>query len=137
MTETCQQIIKSALRICRVVRNTEEPNAQQAADGIVTLNNMMHALKQQNADTGWTDRAIADDWPLQPETVEPCKYMLAARFASEYGKPFPPEAATIASEALPILQAMFGRRPRLQGDPAVTRRNRKWSTYDIQSGGYI
>src|SRR3546814_9921080 len=92
---TARVLITGSLRLLRVIADEEEPTASQLADGLSSLNDLLHSLKSHNADMAYQDITADDALPVPREHIRPIRYMLAAELAPEYGAQLTPEVAEI------------------------------------------
>ena len=106
---------------------------EEAARGLRKLNQMMHDLKGQGADTGWVDVTLNDDVPLGPEHIRAVSNMLAQEVRSP-DLPISPTILGKATAGRQTLQAAFVEIPKLEMDPAWRDRLRDYSASDIDNG---
>lgn len=81
---TFRDIIERAYREIRVVAADEAMTAEQAANGLVTCNSMMHGWKLFGANIGHADAQLTDTFTLPPRFEEGTVFMLASRLGSAY-----------------------------------------------------
>lgn len=86
---TATSAIESALRLIGVVAKDEAMDAQDAANGLLAMNQMMHGWKARGVDIGHFDYALETDIALDDMFIEDLIYLLAVRLAGEYGVPRP------------------------------------------------
>jgi hypothetical protein len=133
---TTLQYVSDALKILGVISETETPSAEQGADAVVALNDMMMFYLELGYDIGYNPQTGTSDSFTPPAGErEAIKYLLAARLVNQYpSNPMPSTAGIIASEA----DARW-RRKALLGQivsiaPAVPLGEGYGSTYDITTG---
>lgn len=122
---TALDIVTRAFRKSGISGEGEILEAETAVEGLVALNDMLHAWKLDSVDIGHSDLALDDDFPLGPEFQEGTVYLLASRLSPNYTIPpaFDADAwfrkiqaayATIASVSMPLglqnLSSQYGKR---------------------------
>lgn len=83
MATTVRDIIQRAYRKIGVVADDEPMTPDQAANGLSSLNAMMHGWKLFGIDIEHADLAVSQDFPLAPEFHEGAVYCLAQRIAPD------------------------------------------------------
>lgn len=116
---TARVVVTRSLKLLRVIAAEETPTASQMADGLDSLNDLLHSLKSHNADIDHQDLTADDDLPVPPEHIRPIKYLLASEMAPEYGTQLTPEVAVEAKAAMPTLQAYYRRTAKLRVDDGI------------------
>lgn len=98
---TTLQYVSDALKILGVIGESETPSADQGADAVTALNDMMMFYLELGFDCGYNPQAnTADSFTPPQGEREAIKYLLAARLANQYpSNPMPQTALLIASEA--------------------------------------
>lgn len=98
---TTLQYVSDALKILGVIGEAETPSAEQGADAIVALNDMMMFYLEQGFDCGFNPQTNTADSFIPPAGErEAIKYLLASRLVNQYpSNPMPQTAALIAAEA--------------------------------------
>lgn len=82
---TAQTAINAALRLLGVWDSGSQPTAQQTADALEALNNMMAKFESDGIALGWTAAATAAATITAPDyTLEAIEYNLALRLAPQY-----------------------------------------------------
>lgn len=130
---TARDSIYSAFRILRITPDGENPTSSETDDGLAVLNKMMHGWKGRGADIGHNDLALSDDHIMPPEYHEAIEYLLAARLASEYGRPITGAVATVANKGWNAIWAAYAEPAELTfeaGMPGLSGEGR----YDINTG---
>jgi hypothetical protein len=59
----------------------QEADAAEATEALRKLNDMMLALPAKGVHTGWTEKTIAENFPLEDRHIEGVKWMLTAKLA--------------------------------------------------------
>ena len=94
---TGNELITPALRLIGVLQETESPSAEQSAQGLVTLNDMMADMAGDGVDLGYAPQSDPTaDIGMNIEWRQSLKYLLAVCLCSEYERPVPNAVATIA-----------------------------------------
>lgn len=81
---TVSDIVTRALRKIGVVARDESATADDMAEGVATLNAMIHAWSLKGVDLAHTDYTSADTFDLGDEYIEGTIYLLAARLSPDY-----------------------------------------------------
>ena len=108
MATTAGDIIKRALRLCRVVDAYTAVDPNDAADALQTLNAML--AEWHEAEIGLPDYSLAsltDELASDAADHEAIAYQLAARLAPEYGVSLPAEAASVAQGTMDRLRLRY------------------------------
>ena len=108
MATTAGDIIKRALRLCRVIDAHTAMDANDAADALETLNAML--AEWHEAEIGLPDYTLATlDTELASDAAdrEAIAYQLSARLAPEYGVSLPVEAAGVAQGTMDRLRLRY------------------------------
>ena len=91
--------VYDALKLIGVIQETETPSAEQGADAVTALNDMMMSYMEDGIDLGYNPQSsTADSWTPPQGEREAIKYLLAVRLASNYGAVIPEAVALIASQ---------------------------------------
>lgn len=102
---TMLDTVTRALRLAGVIAAGETPSAEDAADGVTYLNEMLHGWAKQGVDLTHVTLAAADDLPFHDSYLEGIRYNLAARFIEEWGMPPKPMVIAHASSMFRSFQA--------------------------------
>lgn len=86
---TALDAIKSALRRLGVIRSGENLSPDEAADGLESLNFMLHRWELDGIRLNHIDFTLSSALPWPPNHREPIVCNLAVRLADEYGKSIP------------------------------------------------
>lgn len=98
---TTLQYVSDALKILGVIGESETPSAEQGADAVSALNDMMMFYLELGFDCGFNPQSSTADSFTPPQGErEAIKYLLASRLTNQYpSNPMPQTAMLIASEA--------------------------------------
>lgn len=133
---TARTLIKGALRLIRVVDSTEEPEAEEMADALLAMNQMIHGWENEGIYTDYEDVKLTDDMPFPNRDLKHIRYLLAAELAAEWGRQMSPEVAVQAREGKETLQAHYGIQPESKPDLSIQNRlSRYGNVYNIKTDG--
>ena len=104
---TARDMINSALRLLGKLQSGEVATANEAADALASLNQMLHAWRDQGIDIEHSDYALDDTLPLQQNHLAAIRYCLTMELAPEYGATPSPFLAQKADEYFRGLQAFY------------------------------
>lgn len=83
---TALEMIADALRLVNIIDEVKAPSAEQTANGLRTMNQLMADWERDGIRIGWNVVASANDTiPLEAADERAVKYNLAVEFAGEYG----------------------------------------------------
>jgi hypothetical protein len=119
---TARDLVEAAYRKLGVVASDEPMTADQADNGINTLNRMMHGWLLDGIDIGHIDLQLADVFSMEPQFEEGCIYLLAERLSPDYSAP----ANFSTSEFKKRLSAAYLIIPNVKFDRTLTRRRGIW-----------
>lgn len=102
---TAGDTVTRALRLIQVGASGETPSAEEMADGLAALNDMLHGWAKDGVDLGHITLGLADAHKTHDSWLEGIRYNLAVRLAGEYGMPVPPYVAQQAARAFSAFQA--------------------------------
>lgn len=108
MATTAEDIIKRALRLCRVVDAYTAVEPNDAADALGTLNAML--AEWHEAEIGLPDYSLASlttELASDAADREAIAYQLAARLAPEYGAQLSPMVAEVAAGTMARLRLRY------------------------------
>lgn len=92
---TGNELITPALRLIGVLQETESASAEQAANGLVTLNDMMADLVTDDVDLGYAQQSDPNaEIGINNENRQALKALLALAFCADYDRA--PSTAVIA-----------------------------------------
>ena len=120
---TARDIVEAAYRKLGVVASDEAMTADQADNGINTLNRMMHGWLLDGIDIGHIDLELADVFSMEPQFEEGCVYLLAERLSPDYATP----ANFNPSEFKKRLSAAYLIIPDSKFDRTLSRRRGMWT----------
>lgn len=134
---TALDIVKPALRAIEVVEGGESPTAEEGADGLTALNNMLRGFTADGIDYAHTEIAtLATPVPMPDECTQILIDMLAVRLAREYGKMPSPLLIEDADRGRRYLQGRYRMPKTAPIDTGLTnRRAGDWSLNDWTTGG--
>ena len=93
------ELITGALRRAGIIGEAESPSAEEGADAVTRLNDMMAAMAEDGIDLGWNPKATTAETVVLPlGHVGTLKAMLAVMLADEYGTEVSPSTAAEASD---------------------------------------
>lgn len=107
---TAQSVVYRALRMLGVADPEETPTATMAANGLETLNAMVHGWKGQKVDVGHEDWALTDEVTVEvdPQHVNSMTALLAVEMLPEYpGMTLSPAVLAVAANGWAALQAAY------------------------------
>lgn len=104
---TANDIITGALRLLGVVASGEAYPADQAADGLTALNQMIAALKTDGIDMGLSPLTLAATVGVPDDEIKALRYLLAVDLAPEYSMAPPDVVAVQAERGRTALQAKY------------------------------
>lgn len=116
---TIRNLVNGALRRLRSIAPDETATGVNASVALSDLNEMMHALKLQGADTQWDDVTLNTQFPLGNHHVQGVKALLCKRMAEERGKPIGAVLAEDARRGLEALQSEYGNEENLRFDDGL------------------
>ena len=101
---TNTQIITDALRLIKVLAEGEVPSAEQAADALRRLNQMMATWDVDSVALGYHDQTDATaSIPIPDWAEKGVMGQLAIELAPEYGAQMSPEAAKVADDGYQVI----------------------------------
>lgn len=104
---TARDCIKAAMRRIRVLESGEEPTAEEGADALEMLNDMMFGFNGDGIEFVHTTLALADNINVPDEQVEHIKNMLAVKLCDEYKKVPTPTLMALAENGRRYMQAAY------------------------------
>lgn len=102
---TALDSITRAFRMARIVASEEQPTDAEAADALITLNDMLHGWAKEGVDLGHITMALTDTHKTHDSWLRGIRANLAVDLAEEYGLPVPPRIARIAESTFAAFQA--------------------------------
>lgn len=80
------ELIRRALLAIGVINESETPSAEQGADALATLNEMLEMWEEEGVALGWAEQSdTGDDAPLPPYATRGVTLKLAIALAPDYG----------------------------------------------------
>lgn len=132
---TCLQHVTRAMRLIGALQEGEQPNANQTADGITVLQNMLGAWEMEGITlSGLVGATLtaATDLPLPDSQTDAVQYNLAVRLAPEYGATPSPIMMETADRTFRALQGAYASDITMVPELALLRagRNARMGFYD-------
>ena len=113
-------VITSSLRLLNVINSIQVPTAEQDAQGLTILNDMMADWEQDGIELGYYPQtASSDTIPVLDQYLRGIKYNLAFEMAPFFGTSLTQEALAIAQETkdrlvkgtVEVVDSSFGHMP--------------------------
>jgi hypothetical protein len=80
------ELVTGSLRRAGIIGESEDPSAEEGADAVTRLNDMIAGMAEDGIDLGWNPKATTADTVVLPlGHVGTIKAMLAVLLADEYG----------------------------------------------------
>lgn len=96
---TALEMVTRALRLSGVIDEIQDPSAEQGADGLTTLNEMLGQWDRDGIKLGWqVVSALSDTLPLEFQDRRAVRFNLAVEIAGEYGIDPMPRVALVAKK---------------------------------------
>ena len=103
-----RDLVTGSMRLLGVLRQGENPTAQEAADGMISLNGMLNAWILQGIDLEFLNFASLNDViPYPDDHIPAFRYNLAVELAPECGVTVTPAIGTRASQYFQALQVFY------------------------------
>lgn len=100
------EIVKDAMRHLRILAVGETPSAEDAAEGIRSLNLLMRAIEAEGIGMGWVDVSNpGETLPIRAEDEEAVGYMLATRLRAKFGVTIDPDVVAGAESGMAGIRA--------------------------------
>jgi hypothetical protein len=129
---TAGSIVTRALRILGVCGIGRDPSAEEMADGLAALRDMLASWEMEGVRLGalvGVDLSTTTVMPLPASHIDPVQYNLAARLSIEYGRPLNPAAGAMADRGFASLQTAYVQVPQMTLDAALTSSSRRYGRY--------
>jgi hypothetical protein len=94
MSIKARDLITRSMRRINIVARGEVATAEEAEDGLITLNELLHSWETDGIHIGHTDLTLDSDVELPDSHIRGLRLLLAMELASEYEKPI--DGVTIA-----------------------------------------
>ncbi len=113
---TMQDLIERAYRKLGIVAYDVDMTADQASEGLETLNSLLHEWKLRDVDISYSDLELTGTFPLTDEYKEGTVHILAGRLSPNYEVPanFDPD------HFFRVIQAAYSTIDEVSLDKAVT-----------------
>lgn len=131
---TALDVIRRALRLCKVIDRVEAPEAEDAQDAFDTLNAML--AEWHAAQIGVPDYSLASltaQMDSDAADREAIAYQLAMRIAPEYGSALSAEAIGLAQDTFSRLRLRYFQPGRSDFSELPVRN----SSYDIETDSFV
>lgn len=114
------QLIRDALVLINVIRETQTPSAEQQATGIRVLNEMMAEWEADGKPLRYIPVGTVTDILTVPDgAIRGIKYNLAVALAPAFGATVSDETATIAASGLAVISKITAKEPSMALDVPV------------------
>jgi hypothetical protein len=128
-------IATGSLRAIGIIGESKTPSAEQGANAVTRLNDLMTQWAEKGVNVGWDVKAATTDTVAVPlGLVHGIKAQLAELLASDYGVDIPPVVIREAAESRTLMQRQALQlqftRPDLSAMPLSA------GVYDINTGTY-
>lgn len=101
---TAIELITRAYRLVNIIDENAAPSAEQGADGLASLNEMLAMWDRDGIRLGWTMVADQSDTvPLDVQDIRAVRFNLAVELAGEFGIDASPRVQQIANETYAAL----------------------------------
>jgi hypothetical protein len=105
---TASDVISKALQRLNLISEVETMSSEQAADGLIALNEMMHGFSSQGIAYAHSDLALTDTVNMHDGLIDSLKWMLARKLADDgYGVVLSPQQLGMMMMAKRALQAAY------------------------------
>lgn len=126
-TRTALETITRALRRIGIIAEMEAPSAEQGAEALIVLNDMMNGFNSQGIQYSHTDLALADTLNVPDDQTRNVLLLLCSELADEYGKELSTNLGLQVMNARQALQAAYYSVPLAEPDPGLENRIMSWS----------
>jgi hypothetical protein len=97
--------VTRSMRMVGIIEAGETPSAEDAVDGLVILNDMLHGWAKEGVELNHVTLAAAQSMPYDDSYMEGIRYNLAARMGVEWGRQISPLILARAAAAFQAFQA--------------------------------
>lgn len=134
--QTAQDLVTLAARDAGILSGVEVLPAEDAADAVETLNEMMFGWAAQGVDLRWLRVVLADTLPVDEVYMEGIRYSLAVRLAAGHGEDISPWIAGRATSLFQTYRNRLMQSDDLKVDRALRPRyfNTRVGAFDIETG---
>jgi hypothetical protein len=129
---TVNDLIRRAMRSLGVLHTKEDPTADEAADALATLNDMLNAWRLTGIDLEHLTMNLTDTLPYADEDASAIRYNLAVELSAEYGIDPPMVVVALARNTYIAIKAKYTNVATLAVDSALSP---IWST-NLEPGFY-
>ena len=136
MAINARDLITRSLKKLNIVARGEVATAEEAADGLTTLNEMLHAWETDGIHIGHTDLTLDSEVELPDNHIRGVRLLLAMDLASEYEKVVDQVTIAQADRAKRQLVAEYMVVPDTRFDRTLLdfQANRRRRRYNINEG---
>ncbi len=121
MTTTARDLITMSLRSLGVLHSGETPSAEEANDGLDTLNQMLNSWIYEGIDLEYTTiSSLNTELPYPDDHIGPFRWNLALRMAPDYGIGVTPAIAAMAKEGYDQMRRQYMDNRELKVDSALS-----------------
>lgn len=117
---TARDLITMSLRSIGVLHSGETPSAEEANDGLATLNQMLNSWLYEGIDLEFTSLGLNDTVPYPEDHIGPFRWNLALRMSPDYGISVTPAVAAMAKEGYDQLRRQYLDNRELKVDSALS-----------------
>lgn len=133
---TALEMITRALRLSNVIDEIEDPSAEQGADGLSSLNDMMGQWDRDGIKMQWQQvAALSDELPLDAQDQRAVRFNLAVELAGDYGIDPLPRVQRISQETYDALAKAHRFQVESKLDH-LPHSDGYWNGGDINNGGF-
>jgi hypothetical protein len=119
---TARDLITMSLRTIGVLHSGETPSAEEATDGLDTLNQLMNSWLYEGIDLEWKTLTSLNDAIVYPDDhIGPFRYNLAVALSPDYGVQVTPAVAALARNGYDQLRRQYLDNRELAVDNALTQ----------------
>lgn len=117
---TMQDVVRGAAKRLGLIRGAEDMDADEAADLLEALNDMLAGWEAKGVNALWSSALdLTATFPLDDKHLEGVKAMLAVRYAETFGKPIGGALNRDARDGWNALYADYGMPDEMQVDRAL------------------
>jgi hypothetical protein len=118
---TARELITQSLRTLGVLHSGETPSAEEANDGLTSLNQMLNAWIYDGIDMEFSTLTSLNDVIGYPDDqIGPIRYNLAVVMSPDYGVPITPAMVALAQQGYLQMKRAYLSIPTLSVDSALS-----------------
>jgi hypothetical protein len=118
-SQTANQVLTRAMRRLKVLAGEEAMTSAELADGLVTMNGVMHGFGPNGIKYVHTDLASTDTVNMPDELIDSLVWMIAYALAPDYGYTFNEAESIALLNAKNMLQAAYWVQPPAETEPSL------------------